>query len=116
MTTGAPDLDWRPVCRFDDLEVERGAAALVAGKQVAVFRTHDGEVHALANRDPFSGACVIARGIVGTRQGVTFVASPMHKQRFDLRTGECLDNSKIRIQVFRIRVRAGMVEVKVNDR
>ena len=36
---------------------------------------------------------MLARGIVGTRGDVPFVASPMHKQAFDLRTGECLDDA-----------------------
>ena len=30
------------VCRLDDLAPERGAAALVGGDQVALFRTYDG--------------------------------------------------------------------------
>ena len=76
-----------PVCRVDDLEVERGATALVHGQAVAIFRTHDDEVYALGNHDPFAKASVLARGIVGTRGDVPFVASPMHKQAFDLRTG-----------------------------
>src|SRR5690606_2688145 len=41
--------------------------------------------------DPYSGAQVMSRGIVGTRDGAPTVASPLHKQLFDLRTGLCLD-------------------------
>src|SRR3712207_7567967 len=38
---------------------ERGVAVLLAdGAQVAVFLLHDGELVAVSNRDPFSGACV----------------------------------------------------------
>jgi nitrite reductase (NADH) large subunit len=82
---------WLRVCEVSELETERGRAALVGGSQVALFLTHDGQVHAVANRDPFSGANVIARGIVGTRGDAPTVASPMYKQVFDLRTGRCLD-------------------------
>ena len=46
----------------------------------------------MSNLDPYSGAHVISRGIVGTRGAVPTIASPMHKQVFDLRTGECLDS------------------------
>ena len=70
---------------MDDLEIERGVTALVHGQAVAIFRTHDGKVYALGNHDPFAKASVLARGIVGTRAGVPFVASPMHKHAFDLR-------------------------------
>lgn len=83
--------DWIEVCALADLEVERGRAALIGDVQVALFLLHSGRVHAVANRDPYSGAHVISRGIVGTRQDAPTVASPMYKQVFDLRTGACLD-------------------------
>jgi nitrite reductase (NADH) small subunit len=86
-----PSTTWVPVCRLKALTPERGAAALVAGVQVALFRTHDDEVYAVQQLDPFSGAHVISRGIVGSRGDAPTVASPMYKQVFDLRTGTCLD-------------------------
>ena len=45
------------------------------------------QVFAIGNQDPFSGANVMSRGIVGSRGDVPTVASPMFKQVFDLRTG-----------------------------
>lgn len=80
------------VCTVQDLEIERGRAALVGSQQVALFLLQDGAVHAVSNLDPYSGANVISRGIVGTRGDAPTVASPMHKQVFSLRTGECLDS------------------------
>jgi len=74
-----------------DLSPERGAAALLDGVQVALFRTHDDQVYAVQQLDPYSAANVMSRGIVGSRGDVPTVASPMYKQVFDLRTGECLD-------------------------
>lgn len=82
---------WVRVCALDDLELERGRAALLGGTQLALFLVHGGRVHAVSNLDPYSGANVISRGIVGTRQDAPTVASPMFKQVFDLRTGACLD-------------------------
>lgn len=82
---------WVRVCAMADLEVERGRAALLGDEQVALFLTHSGRVHAVSNLDPYSGAYVISRGIVGTRGEAPTVASPMYKQVFDLRTGMCLD-------------------------
>ncbi|MGM7665809.1 nitrite reductase small subunit NirD [Microbacterium sp. A93] len=80
------------VCAIQDLEVERGRAALLGLDQIALFLLRDGNVHAVSNFDPYSGAHVISRGIVGTRGDVPTIASPMHKQVFDLRTGECLES------------------------
>lgn len=82
---------WERVCLLRDLLVERGAAALVGGVQVALFRLPDDTVRVVQQRDPFSGANVLSRGIVGTRGGVPTVAGPMYKQVFDLTTGRCLE-------------------------
>ncbi len=103
--------DWQPVCRVAELEIERGATALVHGQAVAIFRTHEDEVYALGNYDPFAKASVLARGIVGTRGDVPFVASPMHKQAFDLRTGECLDDPSGHVPVYDVKVVEGVVLV-----
>jgi nitrite reductase (NADH) small subunit len=102
---------FRPVCRLDQVPVERGVAALVDGQQVALFRTPEGTVHALANRDPFSGAMVLARGIVGSRGDATTVASPMFKQVFDLASGVCLDDPTVAVAAYPVQVRDGLVEI-----
>lgn len=99
------------VCKVADLEVERGVTALVHGQAVAIFRTHDGSVYALGNYDPFSKASVLARGIVGTRGDVPFVASPMHKQAFDLRTGVCLDDESVHVPSYDVKVVDGVIHV-----
>lgn len=103
---------WVDVCAADALPVGRGACALVDGAQVAVFRMCDGEVYAVSNHDPFSGANVISRGIVGSRGDVPKVASPMYKQSFDLRTGVCLDDPTVALATFDVRVRDGRIEVR----
>ncbi len=103
--------EWTSICEYDLLLPERGVAALVEGAAVAVFRIHDGTLYALDNVDPCSGASVLSRGIVGTRAGAPTVSSPMHKQAFDLRTGECLDSPGVRVRTFPVRCRSGVVEV-----
>jgi nitrite reductase (NADH) small subunit len=103
--------DWREICPLQRLPVERGVAALLDGEQVAVFLTATGRLHAVSNQDPFTGAMVLSRGIVGTRQDRDTVASPLHKQVFDLETGQCLDDPSIMLAVHDIRVHGGIVEV-----
>ena len=102
---------WQPVCRLAELEVERGATALVHGQAVAIFRTQDDRVYALGNHDPFAKASVLARGIVGVRDGVPFVASPAHKHAFDLRSGRCLDDEHVSVPAYDVRVADGVVLV-----
>jgi len=110
MTAGRTDL-WTRVCPLDELPVERGVAALVHGQAVAVFRTQDDVVYALANHDPFSRSSALARGIVGTRGDIPFVGSPEHRHAFDLRTGRCLEDDSVRVATFNVRVEEGVVLV-----
>ena len=105
--TVASTAEWVDICSSHDLSPDRGVCALVHGVQIALFRTADDELYALSNLDPFSGAYVMSRGIVGCRRGVPTVASPMFKQVFDLRTGHCLDDPDKAVTVFAVRRRAG---------
>ena len=102
---------WQPVCRVAELEVERGVTALVHGQAIAIFRTGDEQVYALGNHDPFAKASVLARGIVGTRGDVPFVASPAHRHAFDLRTGTCLDDAHVSVPAYDVKVVEGVVLV-----
>ncbi|KUL36461.1 nitrite reductase [Streptomyces sp. NRRL F-4489] len=97
---------WFTICGTEALIPGRGVAALLPdGGQAAVFRDRHGRLYALGNRDPFTGAAVLARGLTGTHRGRPFVASPLLKQRFDLETGECLDDPEVRVPAYRVRTR-----------
>jgi nitrite reductase (NADH) small subunit len=103
---------WVEVCRFDDLVPDRGACALVDGEPVAVFRCHpDDALYAIGNNDPYSGSSVMSRGIVGSIGDRPVVASPLFKQRFDLRTGEAIDDPATTLAVHAVRCVDGVVQV-----
>lgn len=111
----APMSTWQPICALSDIPANTGVAALVGGTQVAVIRTIDRTgseaVYALANFDPFSKAMVLSRGIVGSKGDIPFLASPIYKQRFDLRTGACLDDATVAVPTFPVRVVEGLVAI-----
>ena len=93
---------WTTVCPFERLVPERGVAALVEGTQVAVYRLADDRVLAVQQRDPYSGANVLSRGIVGS-VGETPT------------TGECLDPSGKEpeaLRTFEVAVEDGTVLVR----
>ncbi len=105
-------LNWTPVCSAAAVPRGDGVAVLLDGEvQVAVFRTVADGFHGLSNIDPFSGAAVLSRGIVGDHGGVPVVASPVYKHRFDLRTGDCLDDETVSVRTYAVRVVDGVVHV-----
>ncbi len=106
---------WRPVCRRQDLVPNSGVVALVDGRQIALFyvpQVAGGEVYALENRDPRSGANVIGRGIVGHLGGELVVASPLYKQHFRLSDGTCVQYPDQRLRAWRARLNADAVEIR----
>ena len=104
---------WTAACRYDYLIPNRGVGVLLPdGVQAALFRLDDGSLHAVGNIDPFSGAAVMSRGLVGDRAGRATVQTPIKKQAFALDDGTCLDAPEVSLPVYPTRVNAdGQVEV-----
>ncbi|MFJ5552937.1 nitrite reductase small subunit NirD [Streptomyces sp. NPDC093225] len=101
--------EWFAVCELAALTPGRGVAALLPdGTQVALFLDRAGRPYAIGNQDPFTGAQVLARGLLGSADGRPFVASPLLKQRFDLESGRCLDDDEVTVATYEVReVREG---------
>src|SRR5258708_12172494 len=102
---------WHAICALEDIVPESGAAALVDGKEVAVFRVRDA-VFAIGNYDPASDAHVISRGIVGDIGEEVVVASPIYKQHFNLITGRCLEEPRFAVPAYMAEVRDGQIWVR----
>jgi nitrite reductase (NADH) small subunit len=90
-----------------------GEAALVAGRQIALFRTGGRQVFAVGQADPATRAHVMARGIVGSRGVRPTIASPLHKEVYDLATGECLGSPGPVLPTYATRLVGGFVEVSL---
>jgi nitrite reductase (NADH) small subunit len=104
---------WTTVCPLNRIAINTGVCALVNDVQVAIFRVGDGtQIYALSNYDPFSKAHVLSRGIVGDRNGIPKVASPVYKQNFNLITGECLDDPNVKVPTFLAQVVDKQVQIK----
>ena len=83
---------WIDVCRADDLQPNSGVCALVNNQQVAIFYfPNEDKIYAIGNYDPIGKANVLSRGMVGDINGEPVVASPLYKQHFSLRSGQCLE-------------------------
>lgn len=102
---------WQRVCGIEDVLPDTGVCARVAGRQIALFRVAD-QLYAIDNRDPFSGANVLSRGIVGDLRGELVVASPLYKQHFSLRSGRCIEAPERSVRAYPVRVLDGAVWVR----
>lgn len=114
---------WQSLCTRADLVPFSGVAAWVetpeGPAQVALFYIpndpntsqpaspntpalpgHEQELYAIDHHDPIADANVIARGIVGDIQGEPVVASPLYKQHYRLRDGQCLEHEGIRLRTW----------------
>lgn len=105
--------DWIEVCASRDLSDERGIAVLAGDQPIALFRV-EGSLYAVGHTDPRTESNTIARGLVGESDGRPFVAAPLHKERYDLATGECLDAEGCELPVFPVTERDGNVLVNPN--
>jgi len=104
------------VCAIGELEPLWGEAALVGGHQIALFLLPDGSLYAVSNQDPATGAFVMSRGIVGSRGSHHTIASPLHKEVYNLETGECFTTPALRLPTFDVGVVEGRVVIATEPR
>jgi nitrite reductase (NADH) small subunit len=111
---------WRTICNTTDLVKDSGISALLmndansAGEdeQIAIFHIPNSEekIYAVGNYDPIGKANVLYRGLVGCIDDEPVVSSPLYKQHFSLKTGQCLQEEQ-RISVYPIRIENKQVQV-----
>ena len=106
---------WTAVCAATDILPDTGVCALVDGVHVAIFHVAAArQFFAIDNVDPKSRASVLSRGLVGSIGERIVVASPLYKNHFDLRSGECLEFPEHSVRAHAVRVEAGRVQVALN--
>jgi len=102
-------MEWTFVCPLNEIVPDTGVCALLGREQVAVFRVGAEDVYAIGNVDPHSRAAVLSRGLVGSIGARIVVASPIYKQHFDLRSGECVESAAHSVDTYHARVHEGQV-------
>ncbi len=104
---------WKTICKKEDLTPNTGLCALLNGEQVAVFYSGKEEsLYAVSNYDPFGKANVLSRGLMGSVGEELFVASPLYKQKFSLKTGQCLDDDSVQLKTYAVRLENGEIQLQ----
>lgn len=97
--------DWIDIGWVNEIPVRGSRTVPVAGgEEIAVFRTADGNVFALANRCPHKGG-PLSQGIVHGHS----VACPLHNWQIALATGEAQGEDKGCTPTIPVKVNGGRV-------
>lgn len=100
------------ICDIANIVPGTGVCALFNGEQVAIFRPTDAEeVFAISNTDPYAQSNVLSRGLICQHKDELWVASPLKKQRFNLKTGQCMEDEQFNVRAYKARVQKGTVEL-----
>lgn len=87
------------VLNAEDLPIGKSAIVLVDDVEIALFNYKE-EIHAVANKCPHKGG-PLGEGRV--QEGV--IVCPGHEWRFELKTGNSMQNPEMRVQAFPVRVK-----------
>lgn len=97
------------VAKVGDIPPGQGQAFNVSGRMAAVFHNADGTYQAIDDFCPHMGAS-LAGGYV--EDGV--VMCPWHAWGFQLCDGAWIDNPKVKVDCFDVRVEGDEIQVRVN--
>ncbi len=113
---------WLTICHKDDILPNMGRCALITAqdqqRQVAIFnivdRQGNEQFYAIDNFCPFSKTNTLSRGITGDINGQLVVASPLYKQHFNLKTGQCIEDNTVAVNTYSVRCDNEHILIAIN--
>lgn len=87
------------VLKAEDLPIGKSAIILVDGQEIAVFN-YKNEYFAILNKCPHKGG-PLGEGRV--QEGI--VVCPNHEWRFELKTGNSMQNPEMKVKIFPVRIK-----------
>jgi nitrite reductase (NADH) small subunit len=113
---------WHEIGSLEEVEREGRVVSRIGGREVGIVRDpRSGSLHAIRNRCPHSGAPLCLGSIVeraGGRPGRyettgrAVLRCPWHGWEYDLETGRCADDDRMRVAVYPVRVEGDRVLVQ----
>ncbi len=101
---------WVKLAKVEDVPEEGGTAISYGASQLAVFHFKSkGKWFLTQNMCPHKREMVIARGLLGDKEGTPKVACPFHKKTFNLETGAGMSDEELSIATFAAKVEEGWV-------
>ncbi|AIQ70027.1 nitrite reductase small subunit NirD [Paenibacillus graminis] len=83
------------VGKVQDFLLQIGRVVVAGGVELAIFRTSDGDIHAIENRSPHPKGGPLAEGIISG----SYLYDPLYDWKIDLRSGEVQapDHGKVKV-------------------
>ena len=98
-------------CTVDEIPSRGGRQVTIDGRDIAVFRTSQGRVHAVANRCPHRGGPLSEGIVAGDR-----VTCPLHGWAIDLPKGEAVAPDRGCVARFEVELRGSDVYLDIAPR
>ncbi len=110
MSTTTLEATWTVIAHMDDLEINNGFCYKHGNEQIGIFNLEFTEWYAVQNMCPHRQQMVMSRGLVGDCKGVAKISCPLHKQCFDLHSGEHLgDHPEWKLKTYPVKVEGKLV-------
>lgn len=93
-----------------ELPQKLGKTVIVGNKEIAVFKTENGEIRAIENRCPHKGG-VLAEGILSGE----YVFCPMHDWKISVKDGKVQAPDVGCVQTYPVEVKGGQVFVLIRE-
>lgn len=102
---------WVDLVHVDDVLLDSGVTLRYGNSELALFKLSTAgktgpqfRLFATQNMCPHRNSFVLSSGLVGDAGGLPKVACPIHKKRYILTTGKCLDDERYELWTFRTRL------------
>lgn len=97
------------VGKIDEFMVRIGRVVVIEKEEIAVFRTSDGRLFALENKNPHPKGGPLAEGIVSGH----YLYDPLYDWRIDLETGNVQEPDSGKVRTYAIRLEEDIVQIAV---
>lgn len=100
-------INYYSICSIDECLVQVGRVVVIEGQEIAVFRTSDGNVYAVANQSPHPKGGPLAEAIVSGH----YIYDPLYDWKIDLTSGAVQAPDTGQVATYPVIVKNGQIQI-----